>query len=124
MYYQKTINVLTINTPDNPLKDEIALVPGRLKRILIGFPPGCSGVVHVQILRHTRQIVPWTLGEDIAWDDHLFSFEYDLAFDEVPHNLTIVAWSEDDLFDHELMVGVEMDTDENRWLLEALFALS
>jgi len=124
MYYQKTITVLTTNIEANPVVDTLALVPGRLKRVLIGFPPGCSGRVHVQILRHTRQIVPWTLGESIAWDAHLFSLDYDLPLEEVPHRVGIVAWSDDNEYDHEIMIGVEMATDENRWLMEALFALS
>ena len=123
MYYQKTITVLTTNTSDNPLEDTLALVPGRLKRVLIGFPPGCSGLVHVQITRHTRQIVPRTLGEDISWDSHLFSLSYDLPLDEVPYEVDIVAWTEDDEYDHEIMVGVEMETDEARWLWESLLAL-
>ena len=122
MYYQKTITVLTTNTSDNPVLDTLALVPGRIQRVMIGFPPGCSGLIHVQVLRHTRQIVPWTLGESIAWDAYLFSLEYNLPLDEVPYEVEIIAWSEDDTYDHEIMIGVEMDTDEARWLYEALFA--
>ena len=123
MYYQKSLVVLTTNTSDNPVLETLHLSPGRLQRILIGFPPGCSGLIHVQILRHTRQIAPWTLGEDIAWDSHLFSLSYDLPLDEVPHEVEIVAWSEDDEYDHEIMVGVEMETDEARLLWESLLAL-
>ena len=124
MYYQNTFTVLETNTADNPVKTTLALVPGTLKRILIGFPPGCSGLVHVQILRHTRQIAPWTLGQSVAWDAYLYTLEYNLPLNEVPHEVEIIAWSEDDEYPHDIMVGVEMDTDEQRWLWEALFGLT
>lgn len=111
MYYQATVTVPP-NTPESaPLVSLLTLTAGVITTLRVGFPPGCSGLCHVQVREKGWQIVPWSLSESLHWDSYVFELlpQYVMAAD--PYDLTLLTWNLDDSYEHTIFVGVEVIPD-------------
>ena len=109
MYYQKALVVPAQTSQQDPVVATLLLTRGVIDRILVGFPPGCAGLCHLQIFDKGWQILPWTLGESLAWDNYVYDLPQGYPLLAEPFEVTLEAWNDDDTFDHTLFVGVVMD---------------
>jgi len=93
------------NTPQtSPLVTEMALGPGEINQIEIGFPWGCAGLVHVQIWRSEHQVWPTNPGESFAWNDYNEVFPESEAVAGPTEHWSIRCWNNDDSYAHTIQV--------------------
>ena len=109
MYYLKFYTIPAKTSQSGSLFFTHEMVPGIVRRVDIGFTHGTFGLTHVQIFRHEHQLYPTTPGQSFAWDNYVFSIVDDYPLIEVPFNLSIRAWNEDNTYDHAIFVGVELE---------------
>lgn len=109
MYYQKTILVPANTTELSPVKVLLPLTRGTIRRFLVSFPPGCHRLTHVQVFHFGWQLLPWSPGESLAWDNYVFDLTHHYPVEVEPYDLTIRAWNDDDSYDHTVFVGVLFD---------------
>ena len=64
------------------------------------FPPGCSGMVHLQVFWQTRQIFPLSPGASYLGDGSEILGKAGLVIDEVPATLQLRAWSPGTAYQH------------------------
>lgn len=85
------------SVPDSTTLD---LDKGELRRIDVGFPPGCVGLVGVQVKVGTKYVLPGKAGEWLGWNDIMLSFPvaYGVVADET--TFTVRGHNDDDAFDH------------------------
>jgi hypothetical protein len=108
MYYKVELTVPANTLEACALESILGMTAGTIVLVQVGFPPGCAGLAHVQIFDKGWQLVPWTPGESVHWDDYVFELphEYDLL--EPPYELKVKAWNLDDVYLHTIWVGVIM----------------
>ena len=93
------------STPEAAPQDTVIEVTGGLVyHVKIVFPPGPSGLLHVQVLDAAYQFIPTTQGESIVGDNR--ALEWDELYDksEAPYLLTVRTWNLDDTYAHDVTV--------------------
>jgi hypothetical protein len=108
MYYQATVRVPANVLETAPTLTRLSITRGVIQQILVGFPAGCAGLVHVQVFHGGWQVCPWTPGEDLAWDGYVYEFQTRYPVVAEPYELVVRAWNEDDTYEHRIFVGVSM----------------
>jgi hypothetical protein len=108
MYYQSTISTPANTSSDTPLITTLQLARGLIVKIIVAFPPGPAGLCHVQIKDKGWQIAPWSIGEDLAWDNFVFEMTPKYEMISEPYEVTILSWNDDDSYEHKVFVGFEM----------------
>jgi hypothetical protein len=108
MYYQATITTPANTSSDDPLITRLLLARGLITRIVVGFPPGAAALCHVQIKDKGWQICPWSLAEDLAWDDYVYDMSLRYEMIAEPYEVTVISWNEDDSYEHQVFVGIEI----------------
>jgi hypothetical protein len=107
----------SITTPANtlmaaPLDTALPVIAGLIYHIKIIFPPGGSGLVHVQIFDAAYQVWPTTQGTSFRGDNLMFSYDELYDKSEPPLQLTVRTWNLDDYYDHEIDVHIAMVSRE------------
>jgi hypothetical protein len=109
MIYLNNITVPQLTFEDAGFIVPVKLNKGVIRKITLGFPYGCAGLVHVVIYDRGTQILPFTLGQSVAWDGYVAEFIFDYPLKEEPYMLNIHLWNEDDTFQHTIMVAMVLD---------------
>jgi hypothetical protein len=99
-------------TKAEPYTEEVKLTSGTLKEVSIGFPFGCRGTVHVNVLIGTLQIVPIIEGQSFAWDNVLKSFEVSFPLRETARPIVVRGWSPNARYDHTITFLFSVETEE------------
>ena len=124
MYYQKTIDVPANTIESNAVVTRLHMTLGTIERFIVAFPAGCHGLCHVRVNYQGWQILPWTLGESLAWDNYVFDMQHKYPLAVEPYDLRIVTWNEDDSYLHRVFVGLILNENviegSNVELYEAL----
>lgn len=108
MYYQATITTPAQTPANAPLITTLLLARGLITRIIVGFAPGAAALCHIQIKDKGWQIAPWSLGEDLAWDDYVYEMATRYEMIAEPYEVTIISWNEDDVYEHRAFIGIEI----------------
>jgi hypothetical protein len=120
--YYVTEPTIPANTEQtDPYTEDIQLCQGTIRGFHVGFPKGCAGLVHVQLYYKTWQILPWTRGNSIAFDGHLFDLPCTYPLDSEPFIVKLKAWNDDDAYFHTLHIGILLDEGEIDPALAFLF---
>jgi len=106
--YQESVTVPALTPKGSPVERHIGIVPGLVERVWLGFPRGCSGLLHAQLWRAGSILVPYRSEEDVAWDNHVFDVPMRLMVYDEPLRLTILAWNDDDSYQHRLFCMVSV----------------
>jgi len=106
MWYMASVEVPPSTSETQPVVEEIPLTLGTIERVLVGFPYGCAGLVHVTLHDKGWQILPWTLGESLAWDDYMFDLQLHYPLVSEPYTVIVRAWNQDDSYPHTVFVGI------------------
>ena len=108
MYYAWHITV-PANTPATaPVRRILHLSAGWVDRIRVGFPAGCAGLVGVRIKRFEFQILPLTPEEWLRWDGIMLDAKVEYHIYAEPYELIAECYNEDDSYDHEVAIHVEV----------------
>ncbi len=118
---------VAFNIPDNTEKDEyvsltMGLTKGRIKVISVYFPWGCAGLVGIQIIRRTWQLMPLTRGQWMTGNELLHSYKYEYNLDTRPYELIIKGYNLDDSYPHTPFIIVEILKDERSIALDQLLS--
>lgn len=120
MIYTKSLLIPANTSKLVPATTTVKMTNGKITKMMVGFPYGCSALVHVQSFYQNLQIMPFSPEEDIAWDDYIFPFVFDFPIDSMPYEILLSGWSEDDFFDHTISFWIE-HTPATVGLLHRLF---
>jgi len=104
MIYDFAVTVLTTNTVDDPVEEEIKLTHGVVHRIEVEFPAGQIGLIHVSINHMGHQVWPSNPTGTFASDDHVVAFDDYYPLLSPPYIFKIIAWTEGTTFDHIVKV--------------------
>jgi hypothetical protein len=105
--------MLNITTPKNTSIDEYQETPlilpiGRINKLWIEFPKGCSGLVGFQIWRNPRQVFPIPEGQWMVGDNFIISLSFTHIVHTNPFLFTVRSYNLDDTYNHRIMIILEM----------------
>jgi hypothetical protein len=106
-----------INTPANTyetdkIRTRLDVIIGLIYQIEVYFPPGPSGLLHVQIFDSNYQIYPSDSDSSFIGDNNSFSFPDLYAKNDKPAYLDIYTWNLDDTYDHYCQIRIGMASKE------------
>ena len=93
----------------NPLEEKTTkkFIKGDyITKVIVRFPPGPQGLLHVRFYYGDMQIFPEEKDTDFADDDLAISWEEFFYLDEKPFPLTIWTKNEDDTYPHTVHIYV------------------
>ena len=106
MRYRAALTI-PANTPESePAVTTAKLVPGIVTEVELLFPAGHTGLTHVVIYYHERQIFPTSPEQSFCGDDHLITFDEQFAVIEPPYELVVYGWNDDEYYDHTVYVDI------------------
>jgi hypothetical protein len=93
------------NTPkESPVVKPVRLKEGILTKVSILIPSGHAALAHLAIKDGETQIIPWGDDEWIEGDNETLEWEPNYRLPSEPAELSLVAWNEDQLYDHTFYV--------------------
>ena len=108
MYYEFRLTT-PANTPRSaPIETELQLDEGVVTGVEVLFPPGCVGLVHLQVRRETHQLFPANADADLVGDTFPIRWREELEVGERPYVWTAVAWNDDDSYPHTVTLRLEL----------------
>jgi hypothetical protein len=113
LHYRLTLPVPLLTPENNPVSGELLLDAVSLDRVMIEFPLGCAGLVHVKINMNARQIIPWNLSEWVSGDGRVIDIPVQSEVLKAPYEFQAIGYSEDDTYPHNIYIDVyvkEIDT--------------
>lgn len=112
MIYGGVISTPANTAASSPLRTKVSVTAGLLYHAKIVFPPGPSGLLHVQVFDGSYQLFPTTLGQSFVGDNLLLQFD-ELYFKEIePYFLDVLTWNLDDTYAHEVQVMLSLASRE------------
>jgi len=113
MYYQAEVILPRGMTESDPQRQTLRLAKGFITHMLVGFPPGCQALARLQVFDKGWQLLPWTPGQSLGWDNVMLNFPFTYPLQVEPFEVVIRAWNLDDSYEHTLTVGVTMDEGQH-----------
>lgn len=104
MFYDVSFTIPANTTKAAPLEQHVKLSHGVIHRVEVGFPSGCAGLAHLQILEGAHHVWPTNPAGSFNTDDYTIPIDDYYELFEEPYTLTLVGWNEDDTFSHTLEV--------------------
>ena len=93
---------IALGRPTHAEPVRLAVYPGLVTRVWVGFPPGCFGLAHLQVWHWGWPVWPWSPDESFHWDGYIFTFDDRYPLTSEPYEFVLRAWSFDDTFEHRL----------------------
>jgi len=122
MIYSFRITV-PANTPDtDPVREELKLDKGVIRRLSIQIPPGHAGLCKFGIYRGDSQVWPKNTNEKFAGDGVLLTFDDEyFPILQPPLSLFFVGWNEDELNDHSVFIYFQLMTKEEYLSMKGVY---
>lgn len=89
-----------------PLVVREGLRPGLIKGIRIWLPPGCAGLVGVQVYHREHILCPADQGEWVTGDGTMWEWETAWPIFGAGNYIGIKIYNDDDTFKHTVSVGI------------------
>lgn len=100
-------------TQADPLVYVMSLPIGRINRLWVEFPKGCSGLAGIQVFRSLYQIFPLPEGVWLRSDNSVMNFAFTHAIAVEPYEVTLKGYNIDDTYPHTIWIGFEMSGFDN-----------
>lgn len=100
MWYRGSINVPAGTARAAYESETIEICPGVITKFYRLFPPGCAGLVGMQVWHQTRQVFPTTPGTFYLGDGSEILGEASVDVVEPEYLLELRAWAPDADYDH------------------------
>jgi len=100
MWYRGSITVPAGTTRAAYASETIEICPGTITKWYRLFPPGCAGLVGMQVWHQTRQVFPTTPGQFYLGDGSEILGEASVDVVEPDFALELRAWAPDADYDH------------------------
>ncbi len=92
--------------PYNCKETTLKVYKGIAYRVEIDFPPGCAGLLIVQIYYHNFQVWPTTPGAVFHGQDRHISFDDEFPITSAPYEFIIKTANADQVFHHAVQVRI------------------
>lgn len=93
-------------TRANPVRKDMKLATGIIHFVEIRFPPGCKGLVHLQVRQVEHPTWPKDQTESIKDDNHAIRFNEFLKLDPGLTTLTALTWNTDVRHPHTPIIRI------------------
>lgn len=90
----------------------LKVTSGLIYRIEVEFPPGCSGLMHVQIFDGSYQVYPASIQDSFHSDARVIGFDDLYLKQQPPFEFKILTWNLDETWSHEIQVRIGMAHSE------------
>lgn len=104
MIYRTSLTIPALTADTAPETKVLPLMRGVVERFSLILPPGCYGLVGVQVFYHEFQIFPLTKGEWFTGDDVEVEFDEEVEIGERPYEIEVRGYNSDDYYEHEVFV--------------------
>jgi len=94
--------------PGEPVKSRKGIRTGRIAELHVYLPPGCAGLVGVQIYHREHIIAPSDKGEWIVGDDIMWPWILDWKMRGGSNHINLVGYNLDDTYSHEVLVAISL----------------
>lgn len=117
--YEFTFTVPSNTSKKNPYERFCKVSAGIVHLVEVYFPRGCAGLVHVKIFDDGHQIWPSNPEDDFNGDDTTISFNEYYKVVRGKTKFRVIAWNEDEIFDHTITVrfAILKEEEVNPWLV-------
>jgi len=106
MIYGTGITTAAGGSKATATRTTLRLTKGLIWLMEVDFPPGCVGLVHVQIFDGNYQLLPASPDKDLSGDGRLLRYDDLYLKEAAPFEVSIVTWNEDELWDHTIQIRV------------------
>lgn len=113
MIYSYSPNTAASVTQGSPTRTPLPVNRGVVIQLTIGFPPGCTGLLHLQIYWGQTQLWPSNPDEDFAWDGFVFNYPEHYEIDAEPYEFTALTWNDDDTYAHDILIQFDIIRQED-----------
>jgi len=93
MQYRAALTIPAGTPEASPETLDLPVTFGILRRYVLHFPPGQSGLAHVQVWYCGRQVLPTSIGESFIGDDTLIDLPEAFPIENPPFELLLVGWA-------------------------------
>lgn len=90
----------------------LKVAKGLIYRLEVEFPPGCCGLVHVQIFDGSYQVYPATPEETFHSNARVIGFDDCYLKQVAPFEFKISIWNDDECWPHTIQVRIGMASSE------------
>lgn len=108
MFYSFDISTPSLTPESNPQLTVLEMEMGVVTQVVISFPPGSEGLLHMQLWKELNQVYPRNPGEDINGDWITLDFREHLELVMPSHRLLVYTWNEDDTYAHKLQLRINL----------------
>lgn len=119
MIYAATITLPASTAEADAVQTDLIVTRGLLWLVEVGLPPGCAGLVHVQLFDATYQVFPATPGESFHGDGVLRGYDDLYMKSSAPFLFQVKAWNLDTVYSHTISVRLGMassNTEISRYM--------
>lgn len=108
MWYVLEDTVPANTSYENKRETSIKVGGGILHSIIVTIPPGSSNLVHAQLRKASYYILPRNEDENIEGEHINVNYREWLELRAAENKLTLVAWNDDEVYDHKvrLLIGI------------------
>ena len=106
MIYTTLITAQAKGTKQAAVRTPLKINKGLIWLMEVDFPPGCVGLVHVQIFDGKYQLLPASPDMDLSGDGQLLRYDDLYLKEAAPFELVVVTWNTDELWDHTVQVRI------------------
>lgn len=106
MFFDFDITVPANTAKTAPQKTKATIVIGTITQAVVFIPPGSNGLAHLKVLWGLHQLFPSNQDGDFSASGQQLAWPEDIQIDEQPAELTLVAWNDDDTYDHSIHFSI------------------
>jgi len=112
MVYAASITTDKDTSEANAKETILRVTKGLIYRIETDFPPGCCGLLHMQLYDAGYMVYPASPGVSFHGDNAVVGFDDCYLKGAAPYAFLIKTWNLDDTWDHTIQVRVAMASAE------------
>ena len=100
MWYRGSVTIPSNTLASAPVSAVVEVSPGTIQKFYRLFPPGCAGLVSLQVFYQTRQIFPTTPGQSYIGNGSEILGDSSVILDEPEYVLELCGWSPTTSYQH------------------------
>lgn len=108
MVFSASITTSKKGDEDDHKETLLVVTSGLIYRMEVEFPPGCCGLLHVQIFDGSYQVYPASNQDSFHSDARVIGFDDLYLKQQPPFELKILTWNLDETWGHEIQVRIGM----------------
>ena len=107
MLYAKSIKTDANTAKADAKITRFKVTNGVIYEVSIYFPPGCAGLVYIQIFEGGHQFIPSTEGQFLKGENFLLNIKEFYEIKNAPRYITVKTWNLDEVYNHTIEVMIK-----------------